>query len=68
MFKAFTAILTLTFVTTIVTFATMTIEPTGFKVSCDTVEFTMPAGTKVNAETAAKSYIGCSITKMQIKG
>ena len=68
MFSTINAIVAALFVVILVSLFSMSVQPTGFKVTCDNASFTMPAGTKANAEAAAKKYTGCSITKMQIKG
>ena len=68
MFNIITTIVAALFVAIFVSLFSMSVQPIGFKVTCDNTEFTMPAGTKANAEAAAKKYTGCIITKMQVKG
>ena len=68
MFNIINTIVAALFVAIFVSLFTMSFQPTGFKVTCDNASFTMPAGTKANAEAAAKKYTGCNITKMQFKG
>lgn len=67
MVNLFITFITAIFVTAIVSLFALLVEPTGYKVSCNNAEFSMPAGTKANAEIAAKAYNGCTITKMEFK-
>ncbi len=67
MVNLFITTITAIFVTAIVSLFALLIEPTGYNVSCNNAEFSMPAGTKANAEIAAKTYTGCTITKMEFK-
>ena len=67
MFNLFNTIIAALFVIALVSLFSLSAEPTGYKVSCNNAEFSMPAGTKANAELAAKAYNGCTITKMEFK-
>lgn len=67
MFNIFSTVIAAIFVTALVSLFSLSVEPTGYQVSCSNAEFSMPAGTKANAEAAAKKYTGCTITKMEFK-
>lgn len=67
MFNIFNTIIAALFVIALASLFTLSVEPTGYKVSCNNAGFSMPAGTKASAELAAKAYTGCIITKMEFK-